>query len=331
MAKNKKSGSKKTKKNKSAKNKGKKQAQQNPLISDNSQVTITIPGKKAQQAYEQALKKLATKVKSQGFRPGKVPPEIAEKILGKAKVIEHALEQLLPPAYQAAIKKAKKQPLTYPKLVPIKLELGKDWQIKAEFAEKPQVKLGKYQQVVKQAKKKGQQALKKLLKEQQQAHKKTSKNKSKADKKSPPAKPSPQQQKDFTLQQIFAALIKTIKPAIAQLLVEQETKQELRKLKTNLKQLNLSLEDYLKKRQLQPTALTNELAASALSRLQLEFILAEIAVEQKITVTKKELQDKIKALTPDKPLKWENLSPEQQHYFQDSVLKEKIIDYLWKL
>ena len=65
------------------------------LIGDNTKITITIPWKDAEPAYNQAKKKVAKTVKADGFRKGKVPAELAEKLAGTDKILDEALQIVL--------------------------------------------------------------------------------------------------------------------------------------------------------------------------------------------------------------------------------------------
>ena len=87
----------------------KKPKKSDSIVAPNTTLELNIPWKEASKAYQASLKKLAKTVKSDGFRKGKVPLNIAEKIIGQAKLIEHALDKALPEIYQKAVKKAERK------------------------------------------------------------------------------------------------------------------------------------------------------------------------------------------------------------------------------
>ncbi len=78
-----------------------------------------------------------------GFRPGHVPRKILETRYSK-KVRAQAIEDLLPTAYDQAVKEQKYDPIGTPYVTDIKADLDQPVQFKVEFEIKPEVKLGEY-------------------------------------------------------------------------------------------------------------------------------------------------------------------------------------------
>jgi len=312
------------------------------LIAPNTIIKLTIPSKKIQETYQKNLKKMASKIKTDGFRKGKAPLKIAEEKIGKNKIIDQVLQELVPAYYQEAIKKDKKTPLTNPRFNPLKLKLGENFELEAHFAEKPEVKLGTYKKIVKNAKTKAEKEIKAAEKEvkktkpvedqgelrSKRGYPGVKKTKAGKDQKTETTKLSDAQKQDMTLQLVFKDLITELKPAIPQLLVEEETEKELKKFAQNLSSMKIELEDYLKSQQMTFESLSNQMAASSLGRLQLEFILGQISEEEKIEVTQDEIKKKIDTVEDAQIKKKMEKDAYYQAYLKSMISRQKVIDFI---
>ncbi len=79
-----------------------------------------------------------------GFRKGKVPRQIFNRMYGEEALYEDALNSVLPEAYEKAIGDAKVDPVDQPQITVESMEKGKPWAISATITVKPEVKLGDY-------------------------------------------------------------------------------------------------------------------------------------------------------------------------------------------
>jgi FKBP-type peptidyl-prolyl cis-trans isomerase (trigger factor) len=291
------------------------------LIAPNTVISITIPWTKAQSAYQKARSKVAQTVKIAGFRKGKVPPDVAEKMLGTAEIIEKALEHVLPEAYVEQIKAENKKPLTQPMFRGVSLEVGKDWIIEAEIAERPEVKVGEYKKIVKEARHHVDEELKKREVEKSS--------------KTPATQPAPElteaQKRDFTLQHIYQHLIEAIKPRIPELLVRREVEYDLEQLSNQLKSINMTFEQYLERRAISQDMLTQQMALSALGRLQLLFIVDTIAQENKLEVTEAEVEKYITEKVEENMRKQYSASPEYRRLLGQTILRQNVAEHLLAL
>jgi FKBP-type peptidyl-prolyl cis-trans isomerase (trigger factor) len=289
-----------------------KKSKQPSLISENSKITLVIPKKQAREVYDKILKKLAKTIKSEGFRKGKVPTKIAEEKLGLTRLINETLQEIIPESYLEEIKKQKKQPLTNPEFKPLSLTWEKDWQIEAFFPEPPKFELGKYQAIAKKAIKTAHSAMQNRAKD---------KEAKKLDK---------SQEKESKLQHIFKDLVTSVKPQVPELLLRYETKAEYDRLQANLKQIKMSVDQYLEKRKIDKNQLTNEMATTALGRLQLDFILGAIAKDIKATVADKDVEKHLDQIKDKKAVV--NLKKDNQYltYLKTALIKQKVVDHLLK-
>ncbi len=302
--------------------------QDQPLIIPNTILTLIIPKEQATKAYKKSLAKLSVGVKTAGFRKGKVPTQVAEELLGSEKIIEEALQQVVPDLYQRLIESEKKHPLTYPEFKPVSLNKEEDWKLEVHIAEKPEIKLGNYTKTVKDAKKKAAAELEKQQVEMKKHVEEAIKNGEKHDH---PHEITEPQKREHVLQTIYQELITTVKPQIAELLVKEETRYDLDNIARRLQQLNITFEKFLEGRKMTFDQLSTELAAGALARLQATFIISAVAEEQKLTVTNKEIEAVIEKTTDEKLKSQQMADPRYQSMLTETLLRQKVADYLLSL
>lgn len=320
---------KSTPKTKTAQKKEKKS-----LIASNDSLRITIPWSELEKPYRSAIANLAKTVKIEGFRQGKVPLDIVEKQVSLEKVAETVLRDLLPKKYIAALETTKKQPVTAPEYHLVSIKKGEDWILEAHFCEAPKIDLKGYEKHLATGKK----AATKFIKEQNDKSKKETtkkatktqdKNKDK-EQKPQTQKLSPDQEKEIYYQHILRELVVNIRPSIGELLLRRETQAEFEKLKEQLSSYKISIEDYLKKRQISLEELSNELAGTVLNRLQIDFILAAIAKDRKIKVEDSALKKALDSIEDEKLR--EQISNHEQYLnsFKAQLLRRQTIESLLK-
>ena len=298
----------------------KKQATEPALIGPNTVITLTVPAKEAQAAYDKSLRKLSKNIKSSGFRAGKVPLSLAEKEIGSEAIIEQALEFVIPELYEKALEGKKIESITRPELKAVALEKGKDWTVEIHLAEKPTIDLKGFKKAVAAGKKAGQAELKKR-KAELKKHLESTKDHEGHNHQQP-------SEEDILLTNIYQQLVTTIKPTLPELLVKEEVRADLQNLVKRLESLNLTLDDYLKQQGIKYDDMTNQLAVSAVGRLQLMFILEAIATDQKIEVSEEEVMAEIEKTT-DAELKKQQLADTRYKSFLRQTLKrDKLAQYL---
>ncbi|MGI6549904.1 MAG: trigger factor [Syntrophomonadales bacterium] len=103
---------------------------------------IEVEADRLEQAMQKAYRKVVTKVNIPGFRKGKAPRQVLEAYLGKEALFEDALEEVIPQAYDEAVKETEIEPVSQPKIDVVQIEDGKPLIFKANVIVKPEVKLG---------------------------------------------------------------------------------------------------------------------------------------------------------------------------------------------
>ena len=105
---------------------------------------ITIEAAKFEEAIQTVYKKSAHYFNIPGFRKGKAPFKMVEKMYGKEIFFEDAFNEVAPEAYEEGIKEQKLEIVSKPQIDIVQMEAGKDVIFTAIVNTKPEVKLGKY-------------------------------------------------------------------------------------------------------------------------------------------------------------------------------------------
>ncbi|MDE5933349.1 MAG: trigger factor [Lachnospiraceae bacterium] len=112
-----------------------------------AKLTIEVGADRLDKAIESAYQRQKGKISIPGFRKGKVPRQIVEKMYGKEIFYEDAANMLIQDAYAEALDECEEDIVSSPKIDVTQIEAGKPFIFTAEVALKPEVKLGKYKGV----------------------------------------------------------------------------------------------------------------------------------------------------------------------------------------
>ena len=109
-----------------------------------AKLTIEVSAEDLDKAMEGAYKKAKGRITLPGFRKGKAPRKMIEKMYGKGVFLEDAVNALLPEHYSKAAAESELEIVSQPKIDVVQMEPGKDFIFTAEVAVKPEVTLGEY-------------------------------------------------------------------------------------------------------------------------------------------------------------------------------------------
>ena len=105
---------------------------------------FTIEAEKFEQAIKSVYVQNSKYFNIPGFRKGKAPFEMAEKMYGTEIFYEDAFNELVPPVFEEELKANNIEAVSKPEIEVKQMEKGKDLIFTAIIQTKPEVKLGKY-------------------------------------------------------------------------------------------------------------------------------------------------------------------------------------------
>ncbi len=109
-----------------------------------AKLTIEVSAEEVEKALQAAYLKQRGKIALPGFRKGKVPRQMIEKMYGSEVFYDEAANHMISEAYGKAYDECELEIVSQPSIDIVQLEKGKDFIFTAEVAVKPEVKLGEY-------------------------------------------------------------------------------------------------------------------------------------------------------------------------------------------
>ncbi len=108
------------------------------------QLDIEVEADRFEKSKDAAYRRLAPRAKVPGFRPGKAPRQLTEKYIGTDRLLNEAIDKLLPEVYNEAIEEHDVDAIAQPELDKIDLD---PLRLKFIVAVRPAVDLGAYKEI----------------------------------------------------------------------------------------------------------------------------------------------------------------------------------------
>lgn len=213
---------------------------------------------------EHAVDELISTVTVKGFRQGKAPKSIAAEHIDPDKLSNHILSHVLNNVVTKVIKDNNFKLLGRPVLENIDSKEKGGWVIKLSIPLYPSVNIKEYKKFFTKSKK----------------SKESEKN---------------TENEQIKIEKIYKTLLDNIKLEVPESVIEEEANYSLEKLESQAKNLNLTLDKYLEAVKKTKEQVKEEYQKRAEESIKLDLILLEIAKEEKLDATDKEVDDVAKA------------------------------------
>ena len=109
-----------------------------------AKLTIEVSADDLEKALQNAYKKQKNRIAIPGFRKGKVPRQMIEKMYGAEIFYDDAANELIPKAYSEAYDESEIEIVSRPEIDVVQIEKGKPFIFTATVATKPEVTRGQY-------------------------------------------------------------------------------------------------------------------------------------------------------------------------------------------
>lgn len=107
-------------------------------------LAVEVPFDELKTSLDEAYKAIGSQVRVPGFRPGKVPARIIDQRVGRAAVLEEAINKALPKAYSDAVRETGVKALGQPEIEVTKLEDNDELAFTAEVDVRPEITVPEY-------------------------------------------------------------------------------------------------------------------------------------------------------------------------------------------
>lgn len=280
------------------------------LPKNTTQIIVDVPKADIKKEEGEAFFRLQQKLTVEGFRPGKVPKDIAEKHLTKELIFQELAQKMISRIYQEILTKENLKPIISPKIDLPKAKEGEDWQIKIVVAEKPAITLGDYKKIIKEVKEKA---------------KKSNIWVPGKDKTNPPRT---EDNNSKLMNDVLSALLNDAKIEISDMVIEEEVNHRLTHLMDEIQKIGLTAENYLKSKNLTMDSLKAQFKKETEDTYKLEFILAEIADKENLKVEQSDLDKLFINIKDEKERK---VAEQNSYYYATILRKQKTLDFLISL
>ena len=264
------------------------------------EIFIEVPAEEFEKIYQEAREKALKNISLNGFRPGKVPKELAEKNLDEGNVLKKTAEEAIRKFYFPVLIEKKIEAIGKPLITITKIAKGNSFCFKAKTAVLPEITLPDYRKIVAEIRNKVNDANGQSVGEEMKKRQKI--------------------QLD-----ILEAISAASEMEIPEVLVVAEKEKMLGEFKASIENMGMSWPDYLAHLQKSEDDLRKDWQEDALRRVKYGLILREFAEKENIEVNAEEVQSRVEEIIKQNPeLDREYL----QSYTYGIIRNEKVFEFL---
>lgn len=277
-------------------------------------LTVTVENSVIKEFYEKEVKKAIEDTELQGFRKGTAPRDMVVEKVGNSKLYGDTINEVLKTYYPQALKEHKVMPVSNPKVEIKEFDIEKDLEFTAEFAVKPEVKVGDYRK-----------ALKDYYKEKTERIKKEKEEKLK--KGELDIEKEGRDHVHIGANEVIDIVLKESEVEIADMLIEEETDRLMTKLLEQLETIKLPIDKYLQAQGKNADELRAEYNKISENNIKAEFVLSHLVEVEKIEVGDEEIDEMISA-AGDPAVIEQMQDPMQRLYIKTILQKNKLLNNL---
>ena len=267
---------------------------------------VVIPAQDIKVRYDTALKKISQTADIEGFRKGKAPLEMVSKTIGHESIYDQLLQDLVSDVYQKILEKDSLRPFISPKIELKNAKEGEDWVINISIAIEPRVTLPDYKKII------------------ADIRAETKKDNIWVPGKDEKTDAASVKKREKFLNAVLRSLIDKTQIELSPLIIDEEITQRLSRLVDDVRKIGLTIDAYLRSRQITQDKIKEEFTKDIIDTYKLEFALNEIGDKENITVEKEEIDTLLKKL----PEKDRHEAEKNSYMYSAMIRKQKIIDFL---
>lgn len=294
------------------------------------EATIEIKWDLISKHKDSVITRAIATVQVPGFRTGKAPRPMAEKMLNMDKIYEETVRETIPEIYKAILEKEKLNPITTPSVNLTEAKEGETWKLTMTIPLVPEVKLKDYKKQIKNEKVKMEKEKDAKAASKEAASKKEPDAQSKsvepnAELAASSSKLEAEKPASLMLSSIFDILLKESELEVPELLTNEEVNRRLTQLLDDIKKVGLTPEQYLSSKKMTEEELQKQYFKDSEDMYKIEFIIAKIADEEKLTVAPAELENILGLAKTDEE---KAIAQRNMAWYETLLRKQKVIDFL---
>jgi|688.fasta_scaffold00913_40 FKBP-type peptidyl-prolyl cis-trans isomerase (trigger factor) len=261
-------------------------------------VEVTVDRESVQKRLDEALKHEAENFEIKGFRKGSVPLNMVKEHMDPARIRSHALNHMIPEIYKQLLNEHKFNPIIGPRIELREFDEGQDLVLSIIIVEKPEIIIGDYKKALQELK--------------EEKAKKETEN---------------EEDKKVTNSEAIDKVLEISEVKTADIIIQEEVTRMMSSLLDQTSKLGITIDQYLEAHKKNLQEIKDDYKKNAERTIKADFIISEIALAEKITVTDEEVQQTI-SIIPDEASRKQFENPEQRMYVKAIMLKAKTLEKL---